>query len=143
MPNGESTKVFPEKVIRGINISVGTMISIFALLLISVLIAFAITIYVMETKEGFQNTWFNNVNNRQGLLDPVFNIENNMCSKACCGPSYGLQPYEPNSEIVEQVRKGEFVPNNMYCNNSFQDAGCMCMTKKQANILSTRGGNSK
>lgn len=138
------TQVVSKKVLSAVNWSMGAVIGVLCLLLVSVIIAFAITAIVFETKEGFGTMTGGKKCMRGNFsLDPGFNIENNMCSKACCGPTYGPRyGNEPDQRIVDAVKNGDFIPNNMYCNNSYQDAGCMCLTKKQAGVLATRGGNA-
>lgn len=68
-------------------------------------------------------------------------LQFNMCSKSCCGDQYPT-PFktEVDSEVCNS--KSEFVPNNYTCNNAWNDSGCVCMTKKQANFIGSRGGNA-
>jgi len=68
---------------------------------------------------------------------------NNMCSKSCCSnsdwPSTIKQRYDP----YVCNNKDQFVPSNMFCQNSYQDSGCLCLTKRQAHHLYNRGGNGR
>lgn len=65
----------------------------------------------------------------------------NLCSKSCCSPQYptpvGIQP-----DPLVCASGQEFVPSTYTCNNGWQDAGCVCMTKDQSEFLSNRGGNA-
>jgi len=72
--------------------------------------------------------------------DGAAGLQFNQCSKACCGD----QPLPFSMPIEQSVcdSKDEFVPNPYTCNNSWQDTGCVCMTKKQAGFLGSRGGNA-
>lgn len=65
----------------------------------------------------------------------------NLCSKSCCSAQYPL-PFDMKYERGVCENKSEFVPNNLTCNNAWQDSGCLCLTKKQAEFLYTRGGNA-
>lgn len=68
-------------------------------------------------------------------------LQFNMCSKSCCSAQYPLPFKMPvDSEVCEN--KAEFVPSNYTCNNAWQDSGCVCLTKDQANFIGSRGGNA-
>jgi hypothetical protein len=64
-----------------------------------------------------------------------------MCSKSCCSNQYPTPFDVPTNEMVCNS-DAEFVPNNMTCNNSMEDSGCLCLTKKQLGFLANRGGNA-
>lgn len=68
-------------------------------------------------------------------------LHNNLCSKSCCSDQYPT-PFKLNPDKSVCENKGEFVPNNIMCNNAYQDSGCLCLTKKQAKFLGNRGGNA-
>lgn len=68
-------------------------------------------------------------------------LQFNMCSKSCCSEQYPL-PFKMPVETAVCENASEFVPNNYMCNNAWQDSGCVCMTKDQANFLGSRGGNA-
>jgi hypothetical protein len=70
----------------------------------------------------------------------IYGLNYAMCSKSCCGPQYP-PPFETDKDVVVDKMKGEFVPNGIQCNNNWQNAGCLCMTKDQQGFLSSRGGN--
>jgi hypothetical protein len=65
----------------------------------------------------------------------------NMCSKSCCSDQYPL-PFKMPVDKDVCDNKSEFVPTNYMCNNAWQDTGCVCLTKNQANFLGSRGGNA-
>jgi len=70
-------------------------------------------------------------------------IQHNLCSKSCCSaqwPTPFKQKYDP---YVCGGAKSDYVPSTIFCNNSFQDAGCLCLNKKQATFLYNRGGNGR
>lgn len=68
-------------------------------------------------------------------------LHTNLCSKACCSSQYPL-PFNLKFEQSVCENKNNFVPNNIMCNNAWQDSGCLCLTKEQANNLYSRGGNA-
>jgi hypothetical protein len=70
-----------------------------------------------------------------------YGLMTNLCSKSCCGDQYPT-PFDVSTDKEICAHKDEFVPNNLTCNNAFQDSGCLCMTKNQANFISSRGGNA-
>ena len=70
----------------------------------------------------------------------TMSIQHNLCSKSCCGVQYP-PPFNVSKDPYVEANKDKFVPNKYYCNNSFQDSGCLCMTKDQSQFFQTRGGN--
>ncbi len=64
----------------------------------------------------------------------------NKCSKSCCSNQYPLPFNMPVDKEVGTNLKN-FVPNSYTCNNSWEDAGCLCMTQNQSDALAQRGGN--
>lgn len=67
-------------------------------------------------------------------------VINNLCSKSCCSEQWPLSFKMKHDPYVCQ-NKDKFVPSNMFCNNSFQDAGCLCLGRNQSKFLMTRGNN--
>lgn len=78
-------------------------------------------------------------------LDDGYNgdmgLNYNMCSKACCSPQYP-PPFAVEEDVMVNSMKDKFVPNNYACNNAWNNAGCVCMTKKQHDYIGSRGGNA-
>jgi hypothetical protein len=67
-------------------------------------------------------------------------LQHNMCDKMCCSAQYPV-PFElSNNQNLCDLN--DVVPSNLMCNNAWQDSGCLCLTKKQADFLSKRGDNS-
>jgi hypothetical protein len=79
------------------------------------------------------------------LLDDGSNgnsgLHTNLCSPSCCSSQYPL-PFKLKYDRAVCQNKDKFVPNNYMCNNSWQDSGCLCLTKKQSTFLHNRGGNA-
>lgn len=79
------------------------------------------------------------------LLDDGANgaagLQYNMCSKSCCGEQYPV-PFKLPVDSAVCDKSDEFVPNSYTCNNAWQDSGCVCMTKEQAEHIGSRGGNA-
>lgn len=73
--------------------------------------------------------------------DGRMSITNNLYSKACCSPQYPPPFATPYDETACKTRQ-EYANTNYYGNNSFQDSGCLCMTKDQYKFINSRGGNS-
>lgn len=69
-------------------------------------------------------------------------IQNNLCSKSCCSAQWPT-PFKMKYDPYVCQNKDKFVPSRYFCNNSFQDSGCLCLTKKQAGFLYNRGGNGR
>jgi hypothetical protein len=63
------------------------------------------------------------------------------CSKSCCSPQYPT-PFKMPADEAVCMNKDEYVPTNYTCNNAWDDTGCVCMTKEQANHIGSRGGNA-
>lgn len=96
----------------------------------------------------FLSPWYKaytgNVKNQYLLddgADGAAGLQFNQCSKSCCSEQYPL-PFKMPVDSSVCGSKDEFVPNNYTCNNAWQDSGCVCMTKKQANFIGSRGGNA-
>lgn len=74
-------------------------------------------------------------------FDNDLGLSTALCSPSCCSQQYPTPfPLEPDRFVCGN--KDEFVPNNYVCNNSWQNSGCLCMTKDQAKWLGNRGGNA-
>lgn len=69
-------------------------------------------------------------------------IQHNLCSKSCCSDQWPT-PFKQKYDPFVCKNKDQFVPSNIFCNNSFQDSGCLCLNKKQAQFLYNRGGNGR
>ena len=69
-------------------------------------------------------------------------LQNNLCSKSCCGPQWPV-PFKQSKDPYVCANKQKFVGSNMFCNNNFQDSGCLCLEKDQALFLYNRGGNGR
>ncbi len=69
-------------------------------------------------------------------------IQHNLCSKSCCSEQWQT-PHRQKYDPYVCGAKDQFVPSNIFCNNSFGDAGCLCQSKKQAQFLYNRGGNGR
>ncbi len=67
-------------------------------------------------------------------------LHTNMCSKQCCSGQYPL-PFKLSHD-KKLCNLKNFAPSNLMCNNAWQDSGCLCLTKPQANMLYNRGGNA-
>ncbi len=67
-------------------------------------------------------------------------IQHNLCSKSCCvdqWPTPWKQKVDPY--VCSARKRGELVGSNYFCSNTFQDAGCLCLSKKQGQFLYNRG----
>lgn len=69
-------------------------------------------------------------------------IQHNLCSKSCCGEQYPT-PHKMKHDPYVCANKDKFVPSRIFCNNTFQDSGCLCLSRKQAQFLYNRGGNGR
>lgn len=74
--------------------------------------------------------------------DGEMSIQHNMCSKSCCSEQWPT-PFKQKYDPYVCGNKDKFVGSNIMCNNSFQDSGCLCLTKKQAKFLYNRGYNGR
>lgn len=68
-------------------------------------------------------------------------LTSNLCSKSCCAPQWPL-PFKMQDDAFVCANKDNLVSSNYACNSTFQNAGCMCLTKNQAMNITTRGGNA-
>jgi len=65
----------------------------------------------------------------------------NLCSPSCCSAQYPT-PHKLEKDPLVCGREDEFSPTNYFCNNAWQNSGCLCATKDQVSFLSNRGGNA-
>ena len=77
-------------------------------------------------------------NNKLRELD----VSNNMCSVSCCGGTQYPTPFSVDYSPYICDNKDKFVSSNYMCNDKFNNAGCLCLTKEQNNFLRSRGGNT-
>lgn len=69
-------------------------------------------------------------------------IQHNLCSKSCCSAQWPT-PFKQKFDPYVCNNKDQFIPSQIMCSNSFQDAGCLCLSKKQGQFLMNRGGNGR
>ncbi len=67
-------------------------------------------------------------------------IHFNMCSKQCCSAQYPI-PF-PLKKEVELDKLNDLAPTNYFCNNAWQNSGCLCASKDQVKFMEDRGGNA-
>lgn len=65
-------------------------------------------------------------------------IGGDICSKSCCDTQWPL-PFKIEVEPNVCSSKQEYYPSTYSCNDSVNDVGCLCMTKKQKDLLVNRG----
>jgi len=70
----------------------------------------------------------------------AYSIQHNLCSKSCCSESWPT-PFKQKHDPFVCANKDKFVSSRIMCNNTFQDSGCLCLTKDQAKFLANRGNN--
>ena len=71
-----------------------------------------------------------------------YSITSNLFSKSCCSAQWPL-PFAMKYDPYVCNNKSEYVGSNIMGNNTFEDAGCACLTKDQAKFLYNRGGNGR
>ena len=69
-------------------------------------------------------------------------IQHNLCSKSCCNEQWPT-PFKLEHDPYVCQNKDKFVSSNITCSNSFQDSGCLCLTKNQAKFMYNRGTNGR
>ena len=65
----------------------------------------------------------------------------NICSPSCCSAQYPT-PHKLVADPLVCGHEADFVPTSITCNNSWNNSGCACVTKSQAEFLGNRGGNT-
>ena len=79
--------------------------------------------------------------------DGRMSVQHNLCSRSCCSDQYPTpfklkhDPYVCNAKNKDGSSK--YIPSRVMCNNTFQDSGCLCLTKEQGEFLYNRGGNGR
>lgn len=72
--------------------------------------------------------------------DGTLGLQYNMCSPSCCSSQYPVPFALPSDPAI--CGEQEYVPTNFTCMSGDQNAGCMCLSKEQADFLGSRGGNA-
>lgn len=72
----------------------------------------------------------------------AMSIQHNLCSKSCCSAQWPT-PFKLKHDSYVCGNKQQYVPSKLMCNNSFQDSGCLCLTKDQAQFIYNRGSNGR
>jgi hypothetical protein len=94
-----------------------------------------------------EKPWSRNTGNygEADILDDGANgmlgLNFNMCSKNCCSAQYP-PPFSVTPDDYLLMSGKEYVPTSYKCSNSWQDSGCLCLTKEQALNLNSRGSNA-
>lgn len=79
-----------------------------------------------------------NLRDLKGLGDEGLNF--NLCSPSCCSDQWPV-PFKMPVDKMTCQSKDKFVPTSYTCNNGWQDSGCLCMKKEQAEFINLRGLN--
>ena len=89
-----------------------------------------------KKEEEFESLPKNNNNN-------ILKIDTQKCAKSCClNSNWELPPELRSKDMPEKVLKN-YIPSNYSCNFGTNiGSGCVCITEKDKNILSKRGGNA-
>jgi hypothetical protein len=87
-------------------------------------------------KEGKKTTYGRK---EKGLGDEGMNF--NLCSPACCSDQWPV-PFSVPVDKMTCQSEDEFVPTSYFCNNGWQDSGCLCLKKEQSDFIDSRGLNS-
>lgn len=70
-----------------------------------------------------------------------YTMNSNQCSIACCSDQWPV-PFKMPVDKTLCESNDEFVPTSYFCNNGWQNSGCLCMTKQQSEFLNARGSNT-
>ena len=62
--------------------------------------------------------------------DGEMSIQHNLCSKSCCSEQWPT-PFKMRYSPYVCNNKDKFVPSRIFCNNSFNDSGCLCLTRRK------------
>jgi hypothetical protein len=74
--------------------------------------------------------------------DGKYSITSNLFSKSCCSAQWPV-PFKNAYDPYVCNNKDQYVGSNIMGNNTFQDAGCACLNRNQAQFLYNRGGNGR
>jgi hypothetical protein len=64
-----------------------------------------------------------------------------LCSPSCCADQWPV-PFKMPVDKMTCGSKDEYVPSSYFCNNGWQDSGCLCLKKDQADFINSRGLNT-
>lgn len=69
--------------------------------------------------------------------------QSGICSKSCCTlPPRWPQPFRLEDDVLVKNNLDKFSQSNMFCSDSENGSGCLCLTKDQKDFLSKRGNNA-
>ena len=90
-----------------------------------------------EVKEKFENT-----------LSEIYKIDTSICSNDCCGSQWPVSfdtvkdPRIKDGEVTREGKEGtKYATSNFTC-TGLHGRGCVCLSKEQRDILTSRGGNT-
>lgn len=90
-----------------------------------------------EEKEQFENT-----------LKDLYKVDTSMCSNDCCGSQWPVsfdtvkdQRIKEGEVSKEGVEGSKYKTSNFTC-SGLHGRGCVCLSKSQYDMLSSRGGNA-
>ena len=73
----------------------------------------------------------------------ILKIDTNKCAKSCCLNSNWELPPDLRPKDISKKELENYTPTNYSCNfGSNPSSGCVCVTKKDKDMLRTRGGNA-
>lgn len=72
-------------------------------------------------------------------------IDQNMCSPDCCADQWPISFNLKRDPRISDAdfQKGTIIKSNNTCTIGFQGRGCVCYSKENNDMLSTRGYNNK
>ena len=104
-----------------------TMIILIVMFVIFMIFLYRSDVFGGTCIEGFGS------NNNDSIAE--YKIDKVLCSPNCCTKQWPLKFYDQGLDS-----NSPYVPSNFRCNNGLS-SGCPCITKKQMNFLTSRGGN--
>ena len=95
-------------------------------------------------RKAYEADEFNNEENEGDIVTDMIvdprvenaSLLNSQCSPDCCDKQW---PTPFNVKRDPSVCGKDFVPSNYTCNNSWNNAGCLCMTRDASDVLNNRG----
>lgn len=91
-------------------------------------------------KQPFTNVTEHLANLFDAEPDQIKKLDQNKCSRQCCGQAQWTLPEELRSKDMTEEEAKKYIPSNFSCNLG-NGSGCLCITKDDFNYLASHGSN--
>lgn len=114
--------------------------------IVFILIVVALGLFILTNACSYKQPFTSVTEHLTNLFDaqpdtnPIKKLDQNKCSRQCCGQSQWQLPEALKSKDMTDEEAKNYVPSNFFCNLG-SGSGCLCLTKDDFNYLASHGSN--